>query len=140
MSAVRYPCCDVSCCLLFGIRVVTLVVRSDHKAIAAFPELHQAVQCKSTLQCTFRRKTPTQHALFLQPVSRMAFVNPEPTTSSDQSVNTRAEFDYFYSCALAILNEFYPEQTVTMTTRGPTCINPEIKYKLRRKNRLMRAG
>jgi hypothetical protein len=27
-----------------------------------------------------------------------------------------------------------------MTTRDPSCINAEIKFKLRRKNRLMRAG
>jgi hypothetical protein len=70
----------------------------------------------------------------------MLFVNPEPTASSDPSVNTQAEFDHFYSCALGLLDEFYPEKTVTMTTRDPNCINPEIKYKLRRKNRLMRAG
>jgi len=49
-------------------------------------------------------KTPTQHALFLQHVSGMAFVNPEPTASSDPSVNTQAEFDYLYLCALALLN------------------------------------
>jgi hypothetical protein len=99
-----------------------------------------AAQRKSTYQCTFRRKNPTQHALFLQHVSGMTFVNHEPTASSDPSVNTQAEFDSFYSCALALLNKFYPEKTVTMTTRDPTSINPEIKYKLRRKNRLMRAG
>jgi len=60
-------------------------------------------------------KTLTQHALFLQYVSGMAFVNHEPTASSDPSVNTQAEFDYFYSCSLALLNKFYPEKTVTLT-------------------------
>jgi hypothetical protein len=127
--------------LLFSIiRVVTSVVRSDHNAIVAFSELHQAAQRKSTYQCTFRRKNPTQHALFLQHVSGMTFVNHEPAASSDSSVNTQAEFDSFYSSALALLKKFYPEKTATMTTREPISINPEIKYKLRRKKRLMRAG
>jgi hypothetical protein len=80
------------------------------------------------------------HALFLQHVSGMTFVNHGPAASSDLSVNTQAEFDSFYLCMLTLLNKFYHEKTVTMTTRDPTSINPEIKYKLRRKNRLMHAG
>jgi hypothetical protein len=70
----------------------------------------------------------------------MVFVNPEPAASSDLSINTQTECYYFYSRALSFLDEFYPDKTVTMTTRDPTCINPEIKYKLRRKNRLMHGG
>jgi len=54
----------------------------------------------------------------------MAFVNPEPTASSDLSVKKKVEFDYFYS---SLLNKFYPEKIVTMTTPDPTCINPETK-------------
>jgi len=113
--------------LLFSIiRVVTSAVHSDHKAIVAFPELHREAQCKTTFQCTFKRKTPlTQHALFLQHVSGMAFVNPEPTANSDQSVNTQTEFDYFYSCALALLNKLHSEKAVIMTTCDQTCINPK---------------
>ena len=55
-------------------------------------------------------------------------------------MNTQTEFDHFYSTAIGLLDQFYPERTVTMTTRDPDFITPEIKYKLRRKNRLMRAG
>jgi len=66
------------------------------KAVVAFPELQQAAQCKTTFQYTFRRKIPTEQAIFLQNVSGMAFVsNPEPTASSDQSVNKQTEFDSF---------------------------------------------
>ena len=55
-------------------------------------------------------------------------------------MNTQAEFDHFYSTAIGLLDQFYPERTVTMTTRDPDFITPDIKYKLRHKNRLMRAG
>ena len=41
---------------------------------------------------------------------------------------------------IALLNQFYPEQTITLTTRDPDYVTPEMKAKLRRKNRLMRAG
>jgi hypothetical protein len=105
--------------------------------------LNKKVLCiRYSITCqtlAFRRKTPTQHALFLLHVSGMDFVNPKPRASSDPSVNTQAEFDSFYSSPLALLNKFYPEKTVAMTNRDPSCINAQIKYKLRRKNRLMRA-
>ena len=70
----------------------------------------------------------------------MNFENPKPTDSQDLSTNTQAEFDHFYSVALGLLNQFYPERISTMTTRDPDYITPEIKVHLRRKNRLMRAG
>ena len=54
--------------------------------------------------------------MFLQHVANMTFENPEPATSSDQATNTQVEFDFFYSTALGLLNQFYPEQTVTVTT------------------------
>ena len=39
-----------------------------------------------------------------------------------------------------MLDEFYPERTITVTSRDPSYVTPEIKAKLRRKNRLMHAG
>jgi len=38
------------------------------------------------------------------------------------------------------LEEFYPERTITVTSRDPTYMTAVIKAKLRRKNRLMLAG
>jgi hypothetical protein len=122
------------------VRVVASVVRSDHKAVVASSDQHQCAQPKSTMRRTFRPKTPTQHSLFLQHVADIDFQNPHPTASSDPSVNTQAEFDHFYSTALALLNKFYPQRTITLTTRDPDYITPAIKSMLRRKNRLMRAG
>jgi hypothetical protein len=89
---------------------------------------------------SFRQKTPAQHALFLQHVSNITFNNPFPTVSSVPSVNTQAEFDYFYTASLDLLNQFYPQRTITVTSRDPEYVTAEIKSKLRRKNRLMRAG
>jgi len=46
----------------------------------------------------------------------------------------------FYSIAHSLLDHFYPEHTVTMTSRDPAYVTPRMKAMLRRKNRLMRAG
>ena len=51
-----------------------------------------------------------------------------------------AEFDYFYNLALQLLNQFYPERSITLTARDPDYITPKIKAMLRRKNKLMRFG
>jgi len=39
-----------------------------------------------------------------------------------------------------LLNQYYPERVVTMTSRDPEYITPRIKAMLRRRNRLMRIG
>jgi hypothetical protein len=57
-----------------------------------------------------------------------------------QTADTQFEFDIFYSTAHSLLNQFYPERTITVTSRDPQYITPEIKAKLRCKNRLIRAG
>ena len=41
---------------------------------------------------------------------------------------------------LRLLNHFYPERTIPVTSRDPTYITPSIKAKLRSENRMMRAG
>ena len=39
-----------------------------------------------------------------------------------------------------MLNQFYPERSVTVTSRDPDYVTSAIKAKLRRKNRLIRSG
>jgi len=46
----------------------------------------------------------------------------------------------FYIIAHQLLDQFYPEHTVTVTNRDPPYITGHIKAMLRRKNRLMRKG
>ena len=126
--------------LLFGtVRVVTSTVRSDHKAVVAFTDSTNSAQAKKTFQRTFRRKSPAQHAMFLKCAATMSPHHPRQSDSSEQNMNTQAEFDHFYATALGLLNKFHPERTITITTRDPDYITPEIKSKLRRRNRLMRA-
>jgi len=55
-------------------------------------------------------------------------------------MDTKAACDSFYATALDLLNNFYPERTITLSSCDPSYMTPEIKAKLRRKNRLMRAG
>ena len=62
--------------LFSTIRVVTSLVRSDHKAVVAFPDVNSATQHQSAFKRTFRQKTPGQHALFLQHDAGMVIFNP----------------------------------------------------------------
>ena len=121
------------------VRVVKSVVRSDHKAVVAFADKAPSQQ-KTVVQRQYRTHTPAQHAQFLQHAVSIDFTNPHPSASSDPAINTQTEFDHFYSIAHSLLDHFYPEHTVTMASRDPAYITPQMKAMLRRKNRLMRAG
>jgi len=121
------------------VRVVTSVVRSDHKAVVAY-SYRSHPPPKTTVQRAYRRHTPAQHARFLQYAVSTDLTNPFPTVSTDPAANTQAEFDYFYTVARNLMDEYYPEQTITLTSRDPPYITPVIKSMLRRKNKLMRAG
>jgi len=73
----------VSCPQLCNIvRVVTSVVKSDHKAVIAYPDKSLCAQPKSMMKRTIRMKSPSQHALFLSHVFNMSFENPYPTANS----------------------------------------------------------
>jgi hypothetical protein len=113
---------------------VSSVVKSDHKAVVAYTD-EQPKLPKVASQKIFRRKSPSQHALFLQYAAKEEYFS-----SGKPCSDTQTQFDEFYSKAMSILNRFYPERTVTITTRDPEYVTPDIKLKLRRKNRLMRAG
>ena len=83
---------------------------------------------------------PAQHAQFLQHAVGIDFTNPRPSASSDPAINSQTEFDHFYSVALNLMDQFYPEQTITPTSRDASYVTPATKSMLRRKNKLMRAG
>ena len=59
---------------------------------------------------------------------------------SEPTNDCQSEFDQFYDTVLWLLNKYHPERTITITSRDPEYITPDIKAKLRRKNRLMRPG
>jgi len=81
----------------------------------------------------YRKRTPNQHAAFLQYAAiTLDFVFPQ--------TETQAAFDHFYETTLSLLDRFYPERSITITSRDPDYVTPELKAKLRRKHKLMRAG
>ena len=43
------------------------------------------------------------------------------------SEDAQKEFDRFYKNALMLLDKFYPEKTVTISTRDPSFVTPGIK-------------
>jgi len=49
-------------------------------------------------------------------------------------------FDAFYKTARELLDRFYLERTITVSSRDPDFVTASIKARLRRKNKLMRAG
>jgi len=108
------------------VRVVRSVVRSDHKAVIAFAD-KAPLQQKTVVQRLYRTHTPAQHAQFLQYAVSLDITNPHPSASSDPAINTQTEFDHFYSIAHSLLDHFYPERTVTMTSRDPAYITPRMK-------------
>ena len=52
----------------------------------------------------------------------------------------QANFDVMYQYMHEMLNRFYPERQITITTSDPHFVTPAVKAMLRRKNRLMRSG
>ena len=103
----------MSCPMYESIRVVTPVMRSDHKAVVAYAG-HLQPTVKATTKKVYRAVTPAQHALFLQYISTLDF-----DISHDPSTDAQSLFDHFYETALQLLNSFHPERTVTVTTRDP---------------------
>jgi len=118
------------------VRVVGAVGKTDHKAIVAYSEPTACLQRKETFQRTFRRKSPTVNATFLEYILDMDPNSFPPT--SDAILGTddpQLEYDKFYSVALELLNRFYPQRTITVTSLDPEFVTGDIKAKLRRKNK-----
>jgi len=54
--------------------------------------------------------------------------------------DTQTNFDSFYDYVFGLLNQFYPEREITVTSTDPHYVTPAVKAMLRRKNRLMHVG
>ena len=128
----------VTCPLQYDtVRVVKSVVRSDHQAVVACTASQPVRVIKQTTTMTFRKRTPTQHAFFLDFLSKHLDIFD---ALFDYAIDTQTAYDWFYSIAYELLNYFYPKHTITVTSRDPEYITPAVKSKFRRKNRLMRQG
>jgi hypothetical protein len=115
------------------VHVVTSTVRSDRKAVITHFDKDHHIS-KIVTRKKFRRKSPAQNAHFLQLAASVEFHCYDP------DICTQAAFDNFYSVVAGLLETCYPERTATITSRDPDYVTPDLKSKLRRKNRLMRAG
>ena len=60
--------------------------------------------------------------------------NEDDVESPEQGLT----WSQFYQTITSWLEEFYPLRTITITSRDPEFITPEIKYLLRRRNAVMR--
>ena len=103
------------------VRVISSVVKSDHKAIVAYSGRRKVSPANKSTRVRYRKVTPGQHAAFLQHVSEDEFISSTPPDS------VQAAFDYFYNQALGLLDKFYPERTTTLRSRDPEYITPYIK-------------
>jgi len=81
----------------------------------------------------FRRRSPAQHAMFLEHVSQL-------NIELDRDTAVQTNFDIMYSLMYDLLDQFYLERAITVTSSDPHYVTPPVKAMLRRKNRLMRAG
>ena len=91
-------------------------------------------QIKTFMKRTYRRKTPSQHAVFLW---YAADVDINLTLFD---IDVHSQCDMFYIIAHQLLDQFYLENTVTVTSCDPPYITGHIKAMLCCKNRLMRKG
>src|SRR5208282_4644712 len=115
------------------IKVVTSAVKSDHKAVIAYSGHRKVVLRKEKQVRMFRRRSPTQHAPLLQHIANMKFCFHD-------TKDAQGNFDQLYGIMFGLLDKFYPERIITVTSTEPDYVTPAIKAQLRRKNRLMRAG
>ena len=88
---------------------------------------------KSSTCISYRRKSPAQHANFLNATNESIFYSTTQITDSQKA------FDSFYSIALLLLDIHYPVKSVTITSADPDYMTAEIKSLLRKKNTLMPA-
>jgi len=74
-----------------------------------------------------------QHAQLLASVQEPVFV-------VNQDNDVQLEFDRFYDTMHQLLDIYYPERTVSLSSNDPPFITPAVKLMLRQKNRMMRAS
>src|SRR6218665_4230854 len=111
-------------------KVITYAVRSDSKAILATSGTPPRDRTKCQIRRTFRRRTPGQHASMLQMLS--AF------NDEGQQSDSGVPWNEFYQITTNHYYEFYPERAVSISSRDPEFVTPEIKYLLRHRNAAMR--
>ena len=115
------------------VKVLNSSIKSDHKAVIAYTGSVKITVNKSRGVKVYRKITPSQHASCLAHASSLQYI-----VNKDNDV--QQEFDRFYTTLINLLDCFYPERSVIITSADPGFVTPAVKAMLRRKNRLMRRG
>jgi len=109
-----------------NVKVVASAVKSDHQAVVAYNGPRMSTYDKRQERCVFRKRSPTQHALFVEHISQMRI-----DLQSDADVQSNS------AIMKNLLDRFYPEQQIMVSSTGPRFVTPAINAMLQRKNRLM---
>jgi len=105
------------------VRVVTSLIRSDHKAVTTYADQSPVIS-KTSVKKTFRPVSPAQHAAFLHYMSDFyVFDDNDDILQTDP----QRDFDNFYDIALQLLDHFYPSRTVTLRSRDPAYVRQPLK-------------
>jgi len=65
---------------------------------------------------------------------------PQLNIEFDRDTAVQTNFDIMYSVMCDLLDQFYSQREITVTSSDPHYVTPPVKAMLRRKNRLMRGG
>ena len=103
------------------------MVKSDHKAVVAMSSGAPTSFVKTSLQRTYRPKTPAQNASFLRHLAAIDLTSRTDSQELSRTTDPPSVYDAFYAFATGLLDTFYPERTVTVTSRNPSYVTPEIK-------------
>ena len=96
---------------------MTSVVKSDHKAIVAVSSRTAAPVSKTRQHGTFQPKSPSMNARFrLHLVAIDIGTTKQDPESLAQTLDPRAFVDSLYAFAAGMLDEFYSQRTITVTS------------------------
>ena len=107
-----------------GVKVVKSTVKSDHMAVIAYSGETVKTIGKTRRVCKFRKHTAAQHANFLSSVLYPVHIVNKDGVPQD-------EYDRMYESMLVLLDTYYPEQTVTITSSDPPYVTPAVKCMMR---------
>ena len=128
----RGHCLDkifVSPSIYDNLKAIKSSIKTEHSATVARSDDVTIVDHNKTRRtCTFRQSTPALNAAFLSRVQTFNWDNVVETFDIHQAT------DAFYTSVNVLLNSFYPNKTVTITSRDPPYITPVIKRMMREKN------
>ncbi len=117
-----------------NVKIVKSAVKSDHMAVIASGHSICVSLTKTRTKIKHRKVTPSQHAALLSHISKSAAIDVS------QYKTMQRAFDALYAQANSLLDQYYPEKVVTISSTDPPYVTPKIKLLLRQKNRLLRLG